>query len=101
MLQVPIDRFSRESINHKYRVLLREHKLITTSNRVRQNELYKAFKSKFPKGFLVKYESEIDVDDEYNWLRIITRNLKRHSHPFRHFAYALFLRTRCRFFFTS
>ncbi|WP_342540504.1 TnsD family transposase [Heyndrickxia sp. FSL K6-6286] len=91
LLQVPIDRFSRESINHKYRVLLREHKLITTSNRVRQNELYKAFKSKFPKGFLVKYESEIDVDDEYNWLRIITRNLKRHSHPFRHLLMLYFL----------
>ncbi|MFC0416752.1 TnsD family transposase [Cytobacillus solani] len=91
LLQVPIDRFSRESINHKYRVLLRERKLITTSNRVRQNELYKAFQSKFPKGFLVKYESEIDVDDEYNWLRIITRNLKRHSHPFRHLLMLYFL----------
>lgn len=84
LLQIPIDRFSRESINLRYRLLLREQNLITTSNRVRQNELYKAFQSKFPKGFLVKHESEIDVDDEYNWLRVITRNLKRHSHPFRH-----------------
>ena len=63
LLQVPIHQFSRESINLKYRVLLRERNLITTSNRIRRNELYKAFQSKFPKGFLVKCESAIDVDD--------------------------------------
>ncbi|WP_349293965.1 TnsD family Tn7-like transposition protein [Bacillus amyloliquefaciens] len=91
MLQVPIHQFSRETINLKYRVLLRERNLITTSNRIRQNELYKAFQSKFPKGFLVKCESAIDVDDEYNWLKVITRNLKRHAHPFRHLLMLYFL----------
>lgn len=91
LLQVPIDQFSRESIILKYRVLLRERDLITTSNRIRQNELYKAFQAKFPKGFLVKYESAIDFGDEYNWLRVITRNLKRHSHPFRHLLMLYFL----------
>lgn len=91
LLQVPIHQFSRESINLKYRALLRERNLITTSNRIRQNELYKAFQSKFPKGFLDKYESEIDVNDEYNWLKVITRNLKRHVHPFRHLLMLYFL----------
>ncbi|WP_335870903.1 TnsD family transposase [Bacillus sp. 2205SS5-2] len=92
LLQVPIHhQFCRESINLKYRALLRERNLITTSNRIRQNELYKAFQSKFPEGFLVKYESAIDVDDEYNWLKVITRNLKRHSHPFRHLLMFYFL----------
>lgn len=91
LLQFPIHQFSRESINLKYRALLRERNLITTSNRIRQNELYKAFQSKFPKGFLVKYESAIDIDDDYNWLRVITRHLKRHSHPFRHLLMLYFL----------
>ncbi|MFT8320045.1 MAG: TnsD family transposase [Bacillus sp. (in: firmicutes)] len=91
MLQIPINQFSRELINLKYRSLLRERNLITTSNRIRQNELYKAFQLKFPKGFLVKYESEIDVDVEYNWLKVITRNLKRHVHPFRHLLMLYFL----------
>lgn len=91
LLQIPIYKFSRESINLKYRALLRESNLITTSNRIRQNELYKAFQAKFPKGFLGKYESEIDVNDEYNWLKVITRNLKRHAHPFRHLLMLYFL----------
>ncbi len=90
-LQVPIHQFSRESINLKYRAYLLECNLITTSNRIRQNELYKAFQSKFPKGFLDQYESEIDVNDEYNWLKVITRNLKRHAHPFRHLLMLYFL----------
>ncbi|MEC0665821.1 TnsD family transposase [Priestia flexa] len=91
LLQVPIHQFSRESINLKYRVLLRERNLITTSNRIRQKELYKAFQSKFPKGFLDEYESAINVNDEYNWLKVITRNLKRHVHPFRHLLILYFL----------
>ncbi|AWC55096.1 hypothetical protein CG477_022555 (plasmid) [Bacillus cytotoxicus] len=70
LLQVPIHQFSREfSINLKYRALLRERNLITTSNRIRQSELYQAFQSKFPKGFLDKCESKINVNDEYNWLK--------------------------------
>lgn len=91
LLQVPIHQFSRESINLKYHALLRERNLITTSNRIRQNELYKAFQSRFPKGFLEKYESTIDVNDEYNWLKVITRNIKRHVHPFRHLLMLYFL----------
>nr|WP_250638100.1 TnsD family Tn7-like transposition protein [Bacillus safensis] len=50
-----------------------------------------ALQSKFPKGFLVKYESTIDVEDEYNWLKVITRNLKRHVNPFRHLLMLYFL----------
>ncbi|WP_170006016.1 TnsD family Tn7-like transposition protein [Bacillus fonticola] len=91
LLQVQIHQFSRESINLKYRALLRECNLITTSNRIRQNEIYKAFQSRFPKGFLENYESEINVNDEYNWLKVITRNLKRHVHPFRHLLMLYFL----------
>lgn len=91
LLQLPIYNFCRESINLKYRALIRERNLITTSNRVRQKELYKAFQSKFPKEFLDKYESAINVDDEYNWLKVITRNLRRHAHPFRHLLMLYFL----------
>ncbi|GAE37136.1 TnsD family Tn7-like transposition protein [Halalkalibacter akibai] len=84
LLQVPIHHYCRESINLKYRALLRERNLITASNRIRQYELCNMFQSKFPKGFLEKYESAIVENDEFNWLKVITRNLKRHVHPFRH-----------------
>ncbi|OJE40240.1 transposase [Bacillus tropicus] len=91
LFQLPLHKFSREDIKLKYRASLFELNLITVSNRVRQKELYQAFKSKFPKGFLEKYESTLNIADEYNWLKVITRNTKRHVHPFRHLLMLYFL----------
>ncbi|HGH0916052.1 TPA: TnsD family transposase [Bacillus cereus] len=91
LLQLPLHKFSREDIKLKYRASLFELNLITVSNRVRQKELYQAFKNKFPKGFLEKYESTLNIADEYNWLKVITRNTKRHVHPFRHLLILYFL----------
>lgn len=91
LLQLPLHKFSREDIKLKYRTLLSELNLITISNRVRQKELYQAFKNKFPKGFLEKYESTLNIADEYHWLKVITRNTKRHVHPFRHLLMLYFL----------
>ena len=91
LLKIDITKFSRESIVAKYRTLLRERGLITTANRIRQHDLRKAFLSKFPIGFLEKYESTLNVDDEYNWLKVLMRNVKRHVHPFRHLLLLYFL----------
>ncbi len=91
LLQLPLHKFSCEDIKLKYRASLFDLNLITISNRVRQKELYQAFKSKFPKGILEKYESTLNIADEYNWLKVITRNTKRHVHPFRHLLMLYFL----------
>ncbi len=53
--------------------------------------MYQTFKNKFLKGFLEKYESTLNIADEYNWLKVITRNTKRHVHPFRHLLILYFL----------
>ncbi|WP_146550782.1 TnsD family Tn7-like transposition protein [Rummeliibacillus suwonensis] len=99
LLQTPIYQFSRESISLKFRSLLRERNLVTSSNRIRQNELYGLFQSRIPKAFLEEYKSVIDVNDEYNWLKIITRNVKRHVHPFRHLLMLYFLELDVKKFF--
>ncbi|HDR8070745.1 TPA: TnsD family transposase [Bacillus cereus] len=91
LLQLPLHKFSCEDIKLKYRASLFDLNLITISNRLRQKELYQAFKSKFPKGILEKYESTLNIADEYNWLKVITRNTKRHAHPFRHLLMLYFL----------
>ena len=91
LLQIPINKFSREIIELKYRTLFRERDLLTLENKVRKKELYEAFELKFPKGFLEKYESSLDIKDTNNWLRIITRNINRHVHPFRHLLMIYFL----------
>jgi hypothetical protein len=91
LLQVDLTKFSRENIAKKYRELLREQGLITIANHVRQHDLHTAFLSKLPNDFLAKYESALDIDDEYNWLKVLTRNLQRHVHPIRHLLFLYFL----------
>lgn len=60
LLNVDIVVFSREEIFKRYQMLLKEKNLITTSNQVRQKELFDAFQVNFPKGFLEKYESNFN-----------------------------------------
>lgn len=91
LLQLPLNGLSREDMALKYRAVLRERNLVTASNRVRQSNLHEIFQVKLPKGFLVEFESEIDEKDEYNWLKVLTRNVKRHVHPFRHLIILYFL----------
>lgn len=91
LLKVPLHQITREEVELKYRKLLREKDLVTVSNRIRQNELYQMFQCSFPKGFLERYESGLDIDNEYNWLKVITRIMKRHVHPFRHLLMLYFL----------
>ena len=91
LLKVPLNQSNRENISLKYRAFLRRINLVTASNRVRQSNLHEVFQAKVPKGFLEKSESAIDESSEYNWLKVLTRNMKRHVHPFRHLLMMLFL----------
>ncbi|MEE6132826.1 TnsD family transposase [Priestia sp. GS2] len=84
LLQQPLQTLTLQDVTMKYRGLLRNLNLVTTSNRIRQKELYERFEQKLPSAFLERFESVLDVTDEYNWLKMITRNIKRHVHPFRH-----------------
>ncbi|MEX3715838.1 TnsD family Tn7-like transposition protein [Cytobacillus horneckiae] len=92
LLHLPLHSLSMEDIISKYKVLLRKHNLITVSNRVRQHELYQAFKITFSRDFLKCYQSELSEEDEYNWIKVLTRKMKRHVHPFRHLLFLYFLK---------
>lgn len=63
---------------------LQELDLALPSGSVRQRELFCKFTEHYPYGFLKLLESNIDSDNNYNWLKVITRNSKRASHPIRH-----------------
>lgn len=91
LLQTNLDNISKEKILEKYKNLLYEKGLTTSSKRVKQRELYEEFISFYGKEFLEILESNVDNDDEYNWLRVITRNLKRTVHPIRHLLLMNFL----------
>ncbi|MFJ7408240.1 MULTISPECIES: TnsD family transposase [unclassified Lysinibacillus] len=91
LLQQPLHQLSMEEVTLKYRTLLREINLVTVFNRLRQKELYQAFQSKLTTTFLEEFECSLDIENEYSWLKVITRNSKRHVHPFRHLIMLYFL----------
>ncbi|MED4588343.1 TniQ family protein [Priestia flexa] len=54
LLQIPINQFSIEKVFKKYRTLLRENNWLMTNTRLKREELFRAFISKFPQGFFRK-----------------------------------------------
>ncbi|MCH4460905.1 TnsD family transposase [Staphylococcus haemolyticus] len=92
LLQLPLHQLNRSQIRMKYNSLLQEKNLMTAGKRIRQKELYEAFSAFYPQDFLKQYESNLDEDYEYNWLKILLRNSKRHVHPFRHVLFLYFMK---------
>ena len=85
LLQMPINQLSVEKVFLKYRTLLRENNWLMTNTRLKREELFRAFKSKFPQGFLEKHESLVTIEGQNQWLQIMLTNYLRSSvHPFRH-----------------
>lgn len=92
LLQIPLHSLSKVEISSLYKELLRKQNLITAANRVRQQDLYQMIKMDLSEEFLTSYESDFDEEDEYNWVKVLTRNSKRHVHPFRHLLMLLYLK---------
>lgn len=81
----------KKAILEKYKNLLNEKGLTTSGNRIKQRELYEEFINYYGEALLNVMDSSIDNNDEYNWLRVITRDVKRTVHPVRHLLLINFL----------
>ncbi|SHJ75177.1 TniQ protein [Clostridium cavendishii DSM 21758] len=101
LLEHDLSKISKERLLDKYKDILYAKALTTTTKRVKQQDLYEEFIAFYGKEFLDLMESNIDNDDEYNWLRVITRNLKRTVHPIRHLLLINFLDGDIEHFFSS
>lgn len=92
LLQIPLHLLTKVEISSMYKALLRKKNLITAANRVRQQDLYQMIKIDLSEELLTNYESEFNEEDEYNWVKVLTRNSKRHVHPLRHLLMLLYLK---------
>lgn len=86
-----LHKFSKDIIAKKYKEILYSKGFLTINMRVKQQELYEEFIKFYGVRFLDIMESTIDKDNEYNWLKVITRNSKRTVHPIRHILFINFL----------
>ena len=101
LLENDLMSIDKKTILKKYKNLLWEKGLTTSSNRIKQREFYDEFINFYGLDFLKVMDSSIDNDDEYNWLRVITRDLKRTVHPVRHLLLINFLSGNIAEFFNS
>lgn len=83
--------FDKEVILKKYKELLYEKGLVSVNKNIKQRELSEEFINFYGKEFLEIMGSSIDESNEYNWLKVITRNVKRTVHPIRHILLINFL----------
>ena len=101
LLQNDLMSIDKRTILKKYKNLLCEKGLTTSGNRIKQSVLYEEFTSFYGAEFLKVMDSSIDNENEYNWLRVITRELKRTVHPVRHLLLIYFLTGDIADFFSS
>lgn len=91
LLEKDLNKEDKVSILNKYKYLLYQKGLARFTGTIKQRELYEEFTNYYGIEFLTSLESNIDFNNEYNWLKVITRNSKRSTHPIRHLLLMNFL----------
>ena len=79
------------SLLGRYKSLLIDGRLATTTGHVRQLELIRHFSSFFGNELLKLLDSDISYESESNWLSNIVRKHRRTFHPLRHLLLMRFL----------
>ena len=71
-------------IHELYLKELKERGYLTNKGNIRQRDVYTDFSNYYGNTLLAFLESELDEANEYNWLKLITRQQTRAIHPIRH-----------------
>lgn len=91
LLSNDLNHISKAEVLLRYKYLLYEKDLATNRLRVKQDELHEMVVGYYGNELLEILESGLDKNDEYNWLRVATREVTRTVHPLRHILLILFL----------
>ncbi|ACB83847.1 TnsD family Tn7-like transposition protein [Natranaerobius thermophilus] len=91
LLNNDLSEANKDTILKRYKSLLFDRDLANTNLRVRQKDLHNSLVGYFGEHFLNVLQSLPDENDEYNWLRVATRNVKRTVPPLRHILLITFL----------
>ncbi|UZP03731.1 TniQ family protein [Clostridium botulinum] len=101
ILTANLREISRDKVFKKYRYLLYKKGLLKGNDTINQRELYKQLTNYYGKAFLKQLACEIVYENEYNWLKVISRKSKRASHPLRNLLFINFLCSDIRDFFEN
>lgn len=91
ILSSDFSKFSRKDIRDRYLYFLKKKELARETGTINQRKLYEKFIEFYGIEFLESLESSIDYNNEFNWIKVISRKSKRASHPIRHLLFINFL----------
>lgn len=92
---------SGDWFRRRYQALLIDRELSTAGGQIRQKELAREFVGFYGKEFLQLVHSEIEPENENNWLCGIVRKHRKVFYPIRHFLMIRFLNQDIATFFDS
>lgn len=91
LLNNNLEDYDQDSNHSKCFCYLKEKGLLSITGRIKQWELFNEFNRYYGNNVLRLLESEIDFDNEYNWLKVLTRDKRRVVHPLRQILFINFL----------
>lgn len=91
LLSHNLDKFNKDNVTKRYKYLLYTKDFARATGTIKQRKLYESFINFYGEDFLKELNCSIDFNDEYNWLKVVTRNTKRATHPLRHLLLIGFL----------
>ena len=74
-----------------YLTELKERGYLTAKGNVRQRDVFNDFNNYHGRTLLAFLESELNESNQYNWLKLITRQQRRAIHPIRHLLFINFI----------
>lgn len=83
--------WNQKKVHEHYLQYLKGKGLLTSNGNIKQTDLFHEFNTYYGEKLLTRLESEIDNDNEYNWLKVITRKPGRVVHPLRHILFIQYL----------
>lgn len=78
-------------IHELYMKELKARGYLTMKGNIRQQDIFDDFTNYHGTALLAFLESELDESNQYNWLKLITRQKRRAIHPIRHLLFIGFL----------
>lgn len=91
ILNNDLDSFNQEKVHKKYIELLQKKGLVNVNGRIKQKKVFEEFKSFFNEDLLNTLQSNIDYNNEYNWLKVLLRKPRRVVHPLRQILFIMFI----------
>jgi len=91
ILSGALNNYTLTLIKQKYDERLRIRGYKSPAGNIDQVKLLSDIEKYYANDELKEYNSEIDINDNKNWVKVLTQNSERHGHPIRHLLFIEFL----------